>query len=158
VGQRTAQTTIPALLRQYRVLLAVLALLVLGIAGLAATPGGRAEIVRSVTRESEPFVAMYFADPPVRTAGQQISVGFVVEQHEVAAEPYPYLIVVRSGSGAELASVEGTADPTPDRPAQVSRDVALPVGSTWATIDVTLSGRSESLYVRNPAPAPGARS
>lgn len=158
MGQGTAQSTVPALLRQYRVLLAILALVVIGIAGLAVTPGGRAEIARSVTREPEPFVAMYFADPPVRATGLQISVGFVVEQHEGAAAPYPYRIVVRGGSGAELATIDGTAEPTPDAPAQVRRDVTLPAGSTWATVDVTLPGRSESLYMRNPAPTPGAPS
>ena len=54
--------------------------------------------------------------------------------------------------------MDGTAEPAPDAPAQVSRDVTLPAGPTWATIDVTLPGRPESLYFRNPAPTPGAPS
>ena len=113
MGKRNAQSKTPALLRQYRVLLTVLALVVVGIAGLAATPGGRAEIARSVTREPEPFVVMYFADPPVRTAGQQVSVGFVVEQHEGTADAYPYRIVVRSSP--ERSSPPWTAPPNPHR-------------------------------------------
>lgn len=151
---RSARSTVPALLGQYRVLLTILALVVAGVAVLAATPQGRAEIAGSVTREPEPFVAMYFADQPVRVRGPQLSVEFVVEQHEGGPTSYPYRIEVRDPSGAALVQLDGTAEPTPDAPARVSRDVALPAGSTWTIVDVTLPGRRESLNLRNPEPAP----
>ncbi|SHL21796.1 hypothetical protein SAMN05443637_12175 [Pseudonocardia thermophila] len=147
------RTALPELLRQYRVFVAVAVALVAGLGVLAATPIGRAEILRSVTRQPEPFVALHFADPPVRVTGSQLTVDFVVEQHDGGPAPYLYRIAVRDPEGTVLAAAEGTAEPAPGAPAHITRSLTLPRGAAWERVEVTLPGRTESLYVRDPGSA-----
>lgn len=136
--------------------LAVVALIVVGV-----SPRVRHQLALSFTRQPDTYTELYFAgSPPVSSTNvadqPQVTVNFVVANHENGAIRYLYLVRVLDPAGRPVAQRTDSISVAngEERFNQVA--LTLPAWSKWSIVDVHLIDRPEAIHYTAPnAQTPG---
>jgi hypothetical protein len=137
-----------------------LVLLVIALAALAI-PGFRDQVKLSISRQTQPYVELYFArrTGPVAQAvclrqGSTVGVRFVIASHLEKSQRVAYRVVVDpSAKGRRTLRKAGSASTSPGAPREVRKAFTLPKREPY-TLTVTLPALHQQLR----AHCPGARS
>jgi hypothetical protein len=130
---------------------ALLALLALA----ALVPGFRHEAALSLTRQTAPFVELYFAGPAARAdpaacarTGRSVTVRFAVESHLDGAGPVAYRIVLDPQPvGTKPVRRDGEVQTRPGETRRVVERLRAPARGAFR-IEVSLPSLDEHLAVR----------
>jgi hypothetical protein len=136
-----------------------LTLVVVVVVGLAAAvvPGLRHQLALSVTRQSVPYVELYFSQPTsvgtravCARKGASVSARFVIESHLERRQPVSYRVTVDpSTEGLRTRRQAGSAQVSPGEAVEVSRTFTLQ-GREGYVVSVTLPALGQQLRVRCP--------
>ena len=128
-------------------------LLGVAVSGLAVltVPGFRDQVELSVSRQPQPFVELYFAQPDPRDAqvvcarsGGSVRVRFVLTSHLVREEAIDYRVSVLPESATRAQREKGSVPVAPGASREVRTSFTVPSGQAY-TVSVRLPALDQRL-------------